>query len=145
MGESFCLRIPKLTSGISGRANLGRGEAPESPLNVLVAWRGAALARVPPPLATFVSSLVRPKYARTSGSRERPIGSQLCGQGVNGSKAWVEASRWIISREPPVAGFCGRMEAVKQISRGWPWYVPNRLPSRRGDTQPMFRTLRPTP
>jgi hypothetical protein len=38
-------------------------------------------------LANFVSSLVGPKRAKTGGSRECPIGSQLYGPGINGLKA----------------------------------------------------------
>ena len=31
-------------------------------------------------LAKFISTLIRPKRAKTSGSRERPTGSQVYGQ-----------------------------------------------------------------
>lgn len=39
-------------------------------------------------LANFASSLVVPKRAKTSGSRERPIGSQLYGPSVTNRKPW---------------------------------------------------------
>ena len=38
-------------------------------------------------LATFAPSLVRPKRMKTGGSRERLIGSQLYGPGINESKS----------------------------------------------------------
>jgi hypothetical protein len=61
-------------------------------------------------LATFVSSLVRPKRMKAGGSRERPIGSQRYGPSVNQSEDMVSASRWGYSREPLVATFFGPME-----------------------------------
>ena len=43
-------------------------------------------------LATFVSSLVRPRGAKTGGSRELPIGSQLCSPGAIRSERQVMLS-----------------------------------------------------
>jgi hypothetical protein len=61
-------------------------------------------------LANFVSSLVVPKRAKTSDSRERPIGSLLYGPGVNELEAMGECIALGYSREPPVATFSGRTE-----------------------------------
>jgi hypothetical protein len=61
-------------------------------------------------LANFVLSLVVPKRAKTSGSRERPIGSLLYGPGVNELEAMGECIALGYSREPPVATFSGRTE-----------------------------------
>ena len=51
-------------------------------------------------LANFASSRVVPKRAKTSDSRERPIGSQL--YIVTNRKPWVNASRWVIRRSRPL-------------------------------------------
>jgi len=61
-------------------------------------------------LANFVSSLVVPKRAKTSDSRERPIGSLLYGPGVNELEAMGECIALGYSREPPVATFSGRTQ-----------------------------------
>jgi hypothetical protein len=61
-------------------------------------------------LANFVTSLVVPKRAKTGGSRERPIGSQFYGPGVNESEAIGKCIALGYSREPPVATFSGRAE-----------------------------------
>jgi hypothetical protein len=69
-------------------------------------------------LATFVSSLVRPKRVKAGGSRERPIGSQLYGPGVNQSKA---KGKCIALGLFPGAARCNSFwpdGALKQISRG---------------------------
>jgi hypothetical protein len=80
-------------------------------------------------LATFVSSLVRPKRMKAGGSRERPIGSQLYGQSVNQSEDMVSASRWGYSPEPLVATFFGPIERWNKY-REVACYMPKRLPSR---------------
>jgi hypothetical protein len=61
-------------------------------------------------LANFFSSLVGPQRARTGGSQERPIGSQLYGPGINESEAMGKCIAMGYSREPPVATFSGRTE-----------------------------------
>jgi hypothetical protein len=61
-------------------------------------------------LANFVSSLVVPKRAKTSGSRERLIGSLLYGPGANELEAMGECIALGYSPEPPVATFSGRTE-----------------------------------
>jgi hypothetical protein len=61
-------------------------------------------------LANFVSSLFGPKRVKIGGSRERPIGSQLYGPGVNELKTMGKCIAMSYSREPPVATFSGRTE-----------------------------------
>jgi hypothetical protein len=84
-------------------------------------------------LANFVSSLVVPKRAKTSDSRERPIGSLLYGPGVKELEeleAMGECIALGYSREPPVATFSGRTERqseCRQVLR----HALKQLPSRR--------------
>jgi hypothetical protein len=47
---------------------------------------------------------------KIGGSRERPIGSQLYGPGVNELKTMGKCIAMSYSREPPVATFSGRTE-----------------------------------
>ena len=47
---------------------------------------GSRFGMYPATPRDFASSLVRPKRTKTGGSRERPIGSQLYGRGINESK-----------------------------------------------------------
>ena len=71
---------------------------------------GSRSGLYPATLATFASSLVGPKRAKTGGSRERPIGSQLYGPVVNELKATSKCVALGYSREPPAATFFGGME-----------------------------------
>jgi hypothetical protein len=84
----------------------------------------------PATLATFASSSVPPKRAKTSGSRERPIDSQA----LRPKKKRIETIGECIalgnSWEPLVATFFGRMkrsDEYREVIR----YAPKRLPSRR--------------
>jgi hypothetical protein len=85
------------------------------------------------PSRNFVSSLVVPKRVKTSGSRERPIGSLLYGPGVKELEeleAMGECIALGYSREPPVATFSGRTERqseCRQVLR----HALKQLPSRR--------------
>jgi hypothetical protein len=79
---------------------------------------GSRFGAYPANLATFVSSLVRPKRAKRGGSRERPIGSQLYGPDVNESKAMGKCVALGYSREPPVATFFGRIEHSNEYREG---------------------------
>ncbi len=59
------------------------------------------------PLATFAPTLVQPERAKTGGSREGPIGSQLDSSCLNQSESMGKFMALGYSREPPVATFFG--------------------------------------
>jgi hypothetical protein len=91
--------------------------------------RASRFGAYPATLATFGSSRVRPKRVKTSGSRERLIGSQLYGLDIDESRANGRCIALGNSREPLVATFFGRMKRSNEYSEVVR-YAPKRLARR---------------
>jgi len=81
-------------------------------------------------LTNFASALVRPKRAKTGGSRERLNVLQSCrSQCISPTELWINASRWRRSREPPAFVRTLVARVLRPNIIGSYTNAPKRLPS----------------
>ena len=134
-GAALAVLVPLIiadVAGASGHFNLAQG-AIGSAVGIvcdLPAPGGEPLWNVYVEPTIFVSTRIRPKHVRTSGSRERLSTMQLYGSGVSGSKPRMNTSRGDVSGSRLFSDFLGGTSYEANVT----WAagdVPKRLPSKR--------------